>query len=62
MNVDKKRPQDRWDEKNGLTSKTYKVNKQIAEAYKSACEKAGVSMGTQLTKMMKEFIEKVNEQ
>ena len=57
MNEVKKRPQDKWDEKNGLVSKSYKINKQVAEEYKAACEKAGVSMGVQLTELMKKFIE-----
>jgi hypothetical protein len=54
------RPQDKWDAKAGLVAKTYKVNKQTAEAFQVACKKAGVAMGTQLTKMMNEFIEQVN--
>lgn len=58
----KVRPQDKWDAKAGVTAKTYKVNKEVAEAFQMACKKAGVAMGTQLTKMMQEFIEKVNNQ
>lgn len=55
----KTRPQDKWDKKAGVISKTYKVNGQTAEEFKEACAKAGVSMGIQLTKMMKQFIEEV---
>lgn len=51
------RPQDKWDAKEGLAAKTYKVDKRVAEEFQTACKKAGVAMGTQLTKMMKEFIE-----
>ncbi|MBS5544240.1 MAG: hypothetical protein KHX51_14225 [Ruminococcus sp.] len=54
----KKRPQDKWDEKAGLVPKTYKVNKEVAEEFRQACKEAGVAMGTQLTKLMKEFVEK----
>lgn len=57
MEEKKSRPQDKWDAKAGLISKTYKVNKEVAEEFKAACKKSGVAMGTQLTKMMKEFIE-----
>lgn len=57
----KVRPQDKWDAKAGVTSKTYKVNKEVAQQFQIACKKAGVAMGTQLTKMMGEFIEQVNE-
>lgn len=52
----KKRPQDKWDEKAGLIAKTYKVNKEIAEAFAEACKKRKISMGGQLTKLMKQFI------
>ena len=56
----KKRPQDKWDEKAGLAPKTYKVNKEVAEEFRQASKEAGVAMGTQLTKLMKQFIEEVN--
>lgn len=56
----KQRPQDKWDEKAGLVPKTYKVNKEVAEQFKVACKEAGVAMGTQLTKLMEQFVEKVN--
>lgn len=59
MEEKKNRPQDKWDAKAGLVPKTYKVNKEVAEGFKTACKKSGVAMGTQLTKMMKEFIEEV---
>lgn len=59
--VKKSRPQDKWDAKAGMISKTYKVNKKVAEEFREACEKADVAMGTQLTKMMKDFIEQNKE-
>ncbi len=65
MNSDKEkktRPQDKWDKKAGVVSKTYKVNEKTAAEFKEACAKAGVSMGTQLTKMMDDFIMEVNEE
>lgn len=61
-NKKKKRPQDKWDEKAGVVSKTYKVDRKAAEEFQVACKKSSVAMGTQLTKMMKEFIEQVNEE
>ena len=57
MEEKKKRPQDRWDEKAGMISKTYKVNKKVAEEFQAACKEKGIAMGVQLTNMMKEFIE-----
>lgn len=59
-NKEKKvRPQDKWDKKAGVIPKTYKVNEKTAEEFKEVCAKAGVSMGTQLTKMMNDFIKEV---
>jgi hypothetical protein len=62
MEEKKSRRQDKWDEKAGMSAKTYKVNKEIAERFAVACKVRGVSQGGQLTKMMKEFIEQVNEE
>ncbi len=56
-----KRRQDKWDEKNGLISKTYKLKKDTVYAFKEACEKAEVSQSKQLMAMMNEFIKKVSE-
>ena len=55
----KERPQDRYNKKNNLVAKTYRLNKDIAERFKEACDIAGVSQASQLTKMMMEFVEKV---
>lgn len=62
MEDKKPRPQDKWDEKAGLIPKTYKVNKKVAEEFQIACKKQGVAMGNQLTKMMQQFIDEVNNQ
>ncbi|MCD8020854.1 MAG: hypothetical protein LUF92_15165 [Clostridiales bacterium] len=61
MSEKKVRQHDKCDEKAGVTAKTYKVDKKTAEEFQIACKAAGVAMGTQLTKMMREFIEKVHE-
>lgn len=59
--MDKKvRPQDRWNEKAGLISKSYKLKKEVVEEFKVACAKAGVSQASQITKMMQEFINSVD--
>lgn len=52
-----KRPQDAWNDRNGLVSKTYKLQKEIADDFAAACEAAGVSKKSQLEKMMLAFIE-----
>lgn len=59
MEEKKERPQDRWNKKAGYVSKSYKLKKDIVEAFASACERAGVSQASQLTKMMQEFVESV---
>ncbi len=56
-----KRPQDIWNAKNGLVSKTYKLQKDIADSFAAACETAGVSKKSQLEKMMLGFIEDVKK-
>lgn len=53
----KVRPQDKWDAKAGVAAKTYKVNEKVAEEFRVACKKRGIAIGTQLTKMMQEFID-----
>ncbi|MDR1801904.1 MAG: hypothetical protein LBQ95_08720 [Lachnospiraceae bacterium] len=47
----------KWREKVGIISKSYGLKKDLAEAFAAACEKAGVSQASQISKMMKEFIE-----
>lgn len=51
----------KYEEKAGWMSKTYKLKRDVVEAYAEACKKAGVSAAGQLTKMMNEFIQEVNE-
>ena len=51
---------DKYQKKAGIIAKTFKLKKEVIEAYKEACEKAGVSQAGQLTKMMNDFIEQVN--
>ena len=58
MEEKKFRPQDKWNAKAGLISKSYKLKRDLVEAFADACEKAGVSQAGQLSMMMKEFIEK----
>lgn len=61
MDEKKKRPQDVWNEKAGLISKSYKLKKELVEEFSKACTQAGVSQAGQLSKMMKEFIESEKE-
>ena len=46
----------------GFISKSYKLRREVTEAYAEACRKAGVSAAGQLTRMMEQFIQEVNNQ
>lgn len=50
----------KYEAKVGLVSKSYKLKKEVVEAFASACEKRGVSQSGQLTAMMQAFTDKVN--
>ena len=58
MKERKKRRQDAWNERNGLVTRSDKLQKEIADKFKDTCEKIGISQKKQLETMMKEFIEK----
>lgn len=62
MEEKKIRPQDKWNEKAGLISKSYKLKREVVEQFADACDKAGVSQASQLTKMMQEFIKQQNNE
>lgn len=51
----------KYEAKVGLISKSYKLKREVVEAFAEACNKAGVSQASQLTKMMTEFIETVSK-
>ena len=61
MEEKKIRPQDKWNAKAGLISKSYKLKRELVEQFAEACETAGVSQAAQLTKMMKNFIYETNQ-
>lgn len=48
---------DKWQKKAGIISKSFKLKKELTEEFKEACEKAGVSQASQISKMMREFID-----
>lgn len=53
--------QNKYHERNNLKTFGYKLDKDLGEDFKVACEKVGVSQSKQLTKMMKNFIDSVSE-
>ena len=52
----------KYHQKIGLISKSYKLKQELVERFAAACEKAGVSQAAQITKMMQEFIDQQNTQ
>lgn len=51
----------KYQEKVGYMSKSYKLKRELVEAFEEACHKAGVSQAAQLSLMMKTFIEQQNK-
>lgn len=48
----------KYEKKAGWMSKSYKLKREVVEEFARACEEECVSQASQLTKMMKEFVEK----
>ena len=51
-----KRAQDRWNEKNGYISKSFRMYRSLAEEFKQACDSVGVSQAEIIQQLMREFI------
>lgn len=58
--MDKQTPQERWQKKAGLVSKSYKLQSEVVEKFAEACKKSDISQARQLTELMKDFINKVS--
>ena len=50
------RAQDRWNEKNGYISKSFRMYRSLAEEFKQACDSVGVSQAETIQQLMREFI------
>lgn len=50
--------QERYSEKNGLISKSYKLSKEVVDGVKKACDSSGVSQAMRLTELMTEYVQK----
>lgn len=53
--ADKKRPQDKWNEKMGYISKSYKLKKKVTDLFANACELDEVTQAGQLTRLMEHY-------
>lgn len=49
-------------EKAGYMTKGFKLKREVVEQFEDACRKTGVSQASQITEMMKKFIEEQNKQ
>ena len=52
---------EKYQKKAGWLSKSYKLKREVVEAFAEACEQAGVSQAGKLMEMMKEFIEETDK-
>jgi len=52
---------EKYQKKAGYIAKSFKLKKETVEAFKQACDKAGTSQATQITKMMQSFIDEQKE-
>ncbi len=50
---------EKYQKKVGLTTKGFKIRREVADRFAEACELAGVSQAAQITKMMEEFSDSV---
>ena len=50
----------KYQQKIGLVSKSYKIKKELAEDFAAACQQAGVGQAATISKLMRAFIDKVN--
>ena len=50
---------DRYQKKAGYKVKSFKLKGDVADRFAEACERAGVSQASQITKMMEQFIKEV---
>lgn len=49
-------PQERWNRKNGYTTKGFRMYKSLADRFVAACEKAGRSQASVIQELMEGFI------
>lgn len=60
--MEKYKYQAAYDDRNGLISKSYKLNRAIVNDFKTTCQRMGISQAAQLQKMMAEYIKENAEQ
>lgn len=48
---------EKYQKKAGYMTKGFKIKREVAERFEQACEQAGVSQASQITKLMLDFAE-----
>jgi hypothetical protein len=46
----------KWDEKNNITAKTYKIDKDLVSGFTAACESRGQTQGEAISELMTAYI------
>lgn len=54
--TDKYKAQEKYEKKNGITVKAFKIKKDLADSFKETCDKAGKSQASVITELMQQFI------
>lgn len=52
----------KYHQKIGLISKSYKLKQELVERFAAACDKAGVSQAAKISELMEQFIAEQNTQ
>ena len=52
----------KYHQKIGLISKSYKLKQELVERFAAACDKAGVSQAAKISELMEQFITEQNTQ
>ena len=55
-------PQERYEKKNGIIVKGFKVKRELADQFAAACERAGESQAAAITRLMQDYISEHKEQ
>ncbi len=59
---DKYAAQKKYQNKVGIIAKSYRLKRELTDAFAAACEKRGVSQAGQVAKMMQAFIDEVEKE
>lgn len=51
----------KYEQKNGIIAKSYKLRRDLTEEFAKACELKGISAAAQISSMMRDFIESTKE-